>query len=281
MLRNFGHGLRREDKVVADGVKKEVVYLPVERIRKNEWNPNVQKDNVFNALVENIREIGFVEPIMVKPEEDETYLLISGEHRWEAAKVLGFVEIPAYVMDEFDEDLVKFQTVRMNVLRGKLDPVRFTKLFDNMAEKYGQELTKQMMGMVDEQAFEELYIDVKRNLPDEIAEKLDDARDEIKTVDDLSRILNELFSKYGDTLHQNFMILTYGGMTHLWVQMSKKLKDKLISQIVEELKASSLDISVFFELLLQKAADDVIQDMIDQGIGYVDTGRTDEDDVQL
>lgn len=50
-------------------------------------------------------------------------------------------EIPAYVMDDFDEDAAKYQTVRMNLLKGKIDPVKFTKLFDQMADKYGKDRT--------------------------------------------------------------------------------------------------------------------------------------------
>ena len=136
-------------------VEREIVQLSIDDIELNEWNPNIQKDTVFNALVENMEQIGMVEPIMVMPQgENGKYKIVSGEHRLEACKVLGEKQIPAYVMDDFDEDMAKFQLVRMNVLKGSLDPVKFTKLFDNMADKYGKELTKQMMALVDEKAFD-------------------------------------------------------------------------------------------------------------------------------
>ena len=152
--------------------RREVVYLDIQKLRANEWNPNTQTESVFNALTENIQEIGMTEPVMVKPEEDGTYLIVSGHHRWEACKVLGMEEIPAYVMDDFDEDAAKFQTVRMNMLKGKLDPVKFTKLFDQMADKYGKDLTKQMMALVDEKAFQNLYVNVKKELPKELQDKM-------------------------------------------------------------------------------------------------------------
>jgi len=254
--------------------RREITYLPIESIRPSEWNPNTQTDAVFNALCENIREIGMVEPVMVKPEEDGTYVLISGEHRYEACKVLGYKEIPAFVMEDFDVDKAKFQTVRMNMLKGKLDPVRFTQLFDEMADKYGHELTKQMMGFVDEKAFEDLYISVRKELPKELQKQLDAAKDEIKNVDDLATILNELFSKYGDTLKHNFMVFTYGGKTHLWVLMTAKLRDKLLYEVVEEITGSGLDISVFFEKLLDYS-DEVINDMIASGVGMVEDTQID------
>jgi hypothetical protein len=160
------------------------------------------------------------------------------------------------------------------MLKGKLDPVRFTQLFDEMADKYGHELTKQMMGFVDEKAFEDLYISVRKELPKELQKQLDAAKDEIKNVDDLATILNELFSKYGDTLKHNFMVFTYGGKTHLWVLMTAKLRDKLLYEVVEEITGSGLDISVFFEKLLDYS-DEVINDMISSGVGMVEDTQID------
>jgi ParB/RepB/Spo0J family partition protein len=238
------------------------VKIPMDKIVVNEWNPNVQKDAVFNALVENIREIGMVEPVMVLPaDEDGKYKMISGEHRFEACKVLGFDEIDAYVMDDFDEDMAKFQLVRMNVLKGSLDPVKFTKLFDEMADKYGKDLTKQMMALVDEKAFDNLYVNVRKELPKELQEKMDTARSEIKNVDDLSRILNEMFSKYGDTLKHNFMVFQYGGKTHLWVMMDAKLKKKMIDEVVEEVKAGNYDINQYFSKLINEYGDEVLAEL--------------------
>ena len=245
--------------------KIAIEYINVDCLIPDEENPNVQKDAVFNSLVENIQEIGMVEPLMVAPAYDEEgariagkYRIVSGHHRYEACKLLDYVEVPCVVQEDFDEDMQKFQLVRMNMLRGKLDPVKFTQLYTRMADKYGEELVKHAMALVDEDAFNKLFIDVKKEMPKEIQDKLEDARDDIKTVDDLSRILNSLFSRYGDTLHQNFMVFSYGGKTHLWVTMSKELKDKLIDGVVEELKEGNYDINQYFDSLITTYSDEVI-----------------------
>lgn len=237
----------------------ETVYLKVEQLIPDEENPNKQKDAVFNALVENIQEIGMVEPIMVAPHYDEDgnviegeYKIVSGHHRYEACKLLDYEEIPCIVQEDFDEDMAKFQMVRMNMLSGELDPVKFTKLYNKMADKYGEELTKQAMALVDEKKFERLYLDVKKELPKELQDKLDDARDDIETVDDLSRILNTLFTKYGDTLDYHFMVFTYGGKTQLWVMMEKNVKKKVIDELVPELSEYGIDINDYFNVLLDE-----------------------------
>jgi len=249
----------------------EVVSIPIERIKPNKWNPNVMSSDVFNALVENIKEIGFVEPIMVVPdtEVEGDFIVISGEHRWESCKVLDYKTIPCIVRDSFDEDMMKFQTVRMNVLKGKWDPVRFTQLFDTMAEKYGEELTKDLMKFVDDKSFREVYMAVKRELPKDMQDKLESSRTEIKTVDDLSRILNELFSKFGNTLDQNFMIFTYGGKVHLWVLMDQKFKELMVDTLIEDFKEHNIDASRFFELLVYRYGEEILKEMIASDDGIV------------
>jgi ParB/RepB/Spo0J family partition protein len=85
----------------------EVVNLPISRVKPNTFNPNTQSEEVFNALVENIREIGMVEPILVvpDPQSDGDYIVISGEHRLEACRVLGYETVPAIIRQDYLEEL--------------------------------------------------------------------------------------------------------------------------------------------------------------------------------
>lgn len=252
--------------------KMKIVYIPVEDLLPDEDNPNVQKDAVFNALVENIQEIGMVEPIMVAPAYDENenriegkYRIVSGHHRYEACKLLDYTEVPCIIQEDFDKDMQKFQLVRMNMLRGKIDPVKFTKLFNEMAEKYGEELVKQAMALVDEQAFKKLYIDVKKELPKELQEKLEEAKDDIKTVDDLSRILNSLFTKYGDTLQYNFMVFTFGGKTHYWIIMDKEVKAQM-DKLADMCKEKEVDINLAFKkMFVGTDMNDVVEEIVEEG----------------
>jgi hypothetical protein len=139
--------------------------------------------------------------------------------------------------------------------------VKFTKLFDEMAQKYGEQMTKQMMMFVDDKAFKDVYMSVKKELPKDLQEKLEKTKDEIKTVDDLSRVLNELFSKYGDTLDQNFMVFTYGGKTQLWVRMDKELYELMIKDVAERLKKDGGDINEWFKLLVLRGKEKAFEDL--------------------
>lgn len=52
---------------------RPVEMIPIHRIHPNEWNPNVQTDETFNKLVEEIREDGFDHPLNVVPIRKEDY----------------------------------------------------------------------------------------------------------------------------------------------------------------------------------------------------------------
>lgn len=248
--------MRPEDR------EMQIEYIPVELLHANEYNPNKQKDVTFNKLVENIEEIGFVEPIMVRPhpEKEGEYEIISGHHRVEAAKIVGYTEIPCIIQWDFDEDMAKFQLVRMNVLRGELDPMKFTKLFNELSDKYGEELTKDMMALVDQKAFEKLYIDVKKELPKDLQKKLEKTKKEIKDVDGLSRILNNIFANYGDTLDFNFLVFTYGNKEHYWVQMSKDVRDR-VKDLHEISVRNKADINIYFDEIFKL---DEVKELVQQ-----------------
>ena len=150
---------------MAEFEKSDLVFkVPLDVIEPNEWNPNRQDDAVFNATVENIQETGMLQPILIVTIGDGRYRIIDGDHRYEACQLLGYETIDAIIQD-FDEDVQKFQTMRFNLLKGKIDPVKFTKLFKELAGKYGEDMTKQMMMFVDEKAFEQAYLDIKKGLP--------------------------------------------------------------------------------------------------------------------
>jgi BMFP domain-containing protein YqiC len=220
--------------------KIEIVYIPIELIDEPEWNPNEQDPATFNELVKNIKEIGIREPVLVCPRTEEgmteRFHSISGSHRVKAGRVAGVAEVPCIVEKGFDVDMQKFQNMRFNLIKGKIDPLKFTRLFDELAGKYGEEVTRQMMAFIDKAAFEQLYQNVRGSLPKEMQGALDKSRKEIKTIDGLAAILNEMFGKYGDTLAKSYMIFSFGGQSHLWIVMdeaNKKIADTMKRTAIE------------------------------------------------
>lgn len=226
------------------GKKKEQknfdMMIDIELVKCNLYNPNIMTDNVFNDLVDNIRQVGMVEPILVV-RKGKFYEVVGGEHRLRACKVLGHKKVWCEVLD-LDEDMQKFLNMRMNIIKGKIDPVKFTKLFEELSRKYSKEAVKKMMMFTDEAAFQKVYQQTKDALPEEMQKKLEEVKQEIKNIDDLSQVLNRLFAEFGSTLKYGYMFFKYGGQICLMIQMDKELKNA-IQEVADEAKAKAIHIS--------------------------------------
>ncbi len=226
-------------------------YLPVDEVIPNSWNPNHEDDATFNRLVDEIADVGLIDPIEVVPMEDGTYVILGGEHRWRAAKTLGHEEVPCVILCDKkwqDGDLQRFATVRMNVLHGKIDGDKFMRLYNEMAAKYGADSIQQLMGFVDAQGFQKLIGAVKKglkkSLPPEMQAEVDARMKEAKTVQDLSNIIQDMFNKHGDTVSMSYMIFTYGKQQHLYIAMNSKMR-KAMEKVMEYCRISGEDINDF------------------------------------
>lgn len=104
-------------------------------------NPN-QPRELFDeeALVElaaSIAEMGVLQPVLVRPlEEEGTYELIAGERRWRAAQRAGLATIPAIVRLTSDLSSVE-QALVENLHRQDLSPLEEAAAFQQLLEDFG------------------------------------------------------------------------------------------------------------------------------------------------
>ena len=205
----------------------EFMEIPIEQIEANPWNPNEMDEATFNMLVDNLVGAGMNQTVLVTPVRDTSggivpnrYRLIDGEQRYQALKMTDAASVPAMVVEEMDEDQQQFQTMRMNKLRGDLNQKKFQKMVDELLNKgYSVPELADHMGFTDEDAFNALLDDVSTGLDGKVKKEFDKVKHEIKSIDDLTIVLNKLFSKYGDTMPYNYMVFDFGGKKHLWIRM--------------------------------------------------------------
>lgn len=228
----------------------------------HEGNPNVMGARAFDLLVDNMQKHGCTENVVVRPVGDR-FQIVSGHHRVKAAQYLGWDDIPCAVINDpaFDEEAANFQLVRMNAIRGRLDPQAFYKLYAQVAGKYGDDLIQDMFGFADEAEFKKLITQTAKNLPKELQSKFKEAAKEVKTIDGLAKLLNKLFNQYGDTVPYGYMIVDYGGTQHVWLRMSKKTYNavELIGQLCVEEQVSMDSV---LGLLIQKVAKGELSDLM-------------------
>jgi hypothetical protein len=240
--------------------------VPIESILPNEWNPNVMNSKDFARLVEEIKTVGFIDFPQVVPMENGTYQILGGEHRVRAAKELGYKEIPCAVLQGGkwdDTDLRKLVTVRLNVLHGKVDPTRMAMLYREMAEKYGAEALQQVFAYTDNAGWKTLVRGLEKAVDDagldpERSKKFKEGAREAKTVDDLTRILQQLFANYGDTVSHSFMVFTHGNQEHVYVNMDKKTHAAM-KKVMKYCTNSSQDINAVLGIAIQALADSLKQ----------------------
>jgi hypothetical protein len=236
--------------------------LPLDRLDKNIANPNEQDERTFNATVESIQEEGWIQPMAsVVPFGEylpgteygwQRFTIVAGHHRFDAATVLAYDTGPCWVLDpaKFDEDRQAWTMVKANIITGKLNPAKFTSLYERIVKTYGAEVTQALMGFTSEDAFQKVYVEVKRALPPQLQAALDQQKGEIKTIDDLSLVLNRLFREFGETLPSNFMVFSWAGKDVLWVRTDDRLW-AAITKIAEHVKEDGTDMAVVLGDLLE------------------------------
>ena len=88
-------------------MNESLTLIPIERIRI--LNPRVRDPKKFEKVLSSIRNLGLKKPIkvssrIVKNGEESGYDLVCGQGRIEAYQALGYVEIPAVVVEVSKED---------------------------------------------------------------------------------------------------------------------------------------------------------------------------------
>lgn len=113
----------------------------------NDIAPNaVQPRAVFaqeelDELVESIREVGVLQPIVVRPIADAAdgsphYELVMGERRLRASKLLGLASIPAVVRDTADEMMLR-DALLENLHRANLNPLEEASAYQQLLADFG------------------------------------------------------------------------------------------------------------------------------------------------
>lgn len=229
--------------------------VPLGLIDRTEINPNEMSKTGFNLLVKNIEETGITDPLLVRSLGNGRYRLVGGNHRYDAAELLGFTEAPCSVITdpEFGDDAERFQIVRMNMIRGKLNPQKFMKLYQAMDTKYESDLMAEAFGFEDEDQFKRIIGEMAKSLPSNLQSQFKEAAKEIKTIDGLSKLLNQLFSKHGNTLPYGYMLIDFGAKESVWLRMTAFDKAKFleVAAICVEKKRS---VDSLMRLLLQSIA---------------------------
>lgn len=110
--------------------------LPVGAISPNRRQPRTQFDEeALTALTASVRELGVLQPVLVRSTGGGAYELIAGERRWRAAKRAGLSLIPA-IIRTVDDTLSLEQALVENVQREDLNPLDEAAAYQQLLEDF-------------------------------------------------------------------------------------------------------------------------------------------------
>ena len=110
--------------------------LPVNAIHPNPNQPRTAFDEeALAALTASVREVGVLQPVLVRRTGTETYELVAGERRWRAAKRAGLQLVPALVRDVDDASVLE-QALVENLQREDLNAMDEAAAYQQLIEDF-------------------------------------------------------------------------------------------------------------------------------------------------
>ena len=144
-MKNKGLGRGLDAIFGLDGANIDVKSTPMSSMREIELskiipNPTQPRatfdDEALAELADSIRTLGVIQPITVKRNTDNEYVIISGERRWRASKAAGLATIPAYIREVDDANLHAMALVE-NIQRQDLNAIEIALGLQRLVDECG------------------------------------------------------------------------------------------------------------------------------------------------
>jgi ParB family chromosome partitioning protein len=125
-----------QDVTVGPASLPGVREVPITQIEPNPYQPRNHFDEESLAgLTASIREVGLLQPILVREIAPDRFALIAGERRWRASKRAGLQFMPIIVRDVSDELTLQHALVE-NLHRDDLNPLEEAAAYQQLIEDF-------------------------------------------------------------------------------------------------------------------------------------------------
>jgi len=131
-----GLGALIDTEIISTNGSSSISEVEMDQIFANPNQPRSHFDeDALSELATSIRELGVISPITLRKNDDGTYLIIAGERRFRASKLVGLTTIPAYVRTAADEQVVEMALIE-NIQREDLNAIEIALTFYRLMEEY-------------------------------------------------------------------------------------------------------------------------------------------------
>jgi len=154
-IRSLLQNIDTDLKTTAGNLKSTVVEtatasnrIPLEQIQTNPKNPRRDFDETaMNELAASIKMHDIIQPLTVSKLASGKYQLIAGERRYRAAKIAGLKDVPAYIRQANDAELLELALLE-NLQREDLNAIEVGLSYKRMMDElnHTQEQVAERMG---------------------------------------------------------------------------------------------------------------------------------------
>ena len=111
--------------------------VPISSISPNPRQPRtVFDEDALNELIASIKEIGILQPPVVRKVSEGRYELVMGERRFRAAKAAGLKSIPVIIRQTPDNELLREALIE-NIHRSQLNPLEEAAAYAGLLSDFG------------------------------------------------------------------------------------------------------------------------------------------------
>ena len=126
-----------EDAVAVSIDGSGAVMIRLSLVEPNPDQPRKDfDDESLGELADSIREHGILQPLVVRPLDDDGFQIVAGERRWRAARLAELKEVPAVVRELDDKQVAQFALVE-NLQREDLNPIDEAMGYQSLLDTYG------------------------------------------------------------------------------------------------------------------------------------------------
>lgn len=111
--------------------------LPLSSLVRNPNQPRQHFDEeALEELASSIREMGILQPLVVRPAEAGKFEIVAGERRFRAAAMAGLTEVPVVVRTASAQSALEMAIVE-NVQRSDISPIECAVAYRRLADEFG------------------------------------------------------------------------------------------------------------------------------------------------
>ena len=128
---------------VSTAGSSSISEIPLQYIYANPDQPRHDFDQeALEELAQSIKEHGVISPITLRKNSANNYMIIAGERRYRASKMVGLETIPAYVRTAKDEQVMEWALIE-NVQREDLNAIEIALAYQKLMDDH--QLTQEKM----------------------------------------------------------------------------------------------------------------------------------------